>query len=188
MSLALLVTLLSDPQPVPAAATTAIVAEAAARPMLDGRCDDPAYQDATAHALGDGVGLFAVSDALSFTLCIALPQPGFAALDLVLEPEVGGPVELHVSARLGERPWTPTVARPWTFEPVSGWFSPVTPYVAMEGAAPRFRDVSAREIQFDRTQFDASSYGSRVSISALSPSAGERLSAGHAGDLVLLIA
>ena len=179
--------LLSDPQPVPLAATTAIFAEAATRPLLDGRCDDAAYQDTTAHALGDGVSLFAVSDAHSFTLCIALPQPGFAALDLVLEPEVGRPVELHVSAQLGERTWTPTLARPWTFGPVSGWFSPVTPYIGMEGATPRFRDVSAREIQFDRTRFHASSYGLRVSLSALGPSAGERLSAGHAGDLVLLI-
>ena len=143
----------------------ALTASVAPAPiLLDGRCDEPAWQSAASTDIGAGATLRAMADADHVYLCIALPPESQGTFDLYIATPSGAQTQLHVSAQTGERTrgengWTEDLA----FNNHVDWYAPPIPFEGMSRNAegqlrPDFANVASRELQLRRTRFDGDAW------------------------------
>jgi|GEM_PF-6653156 len=72
--------------------------------LVDGVCDEDAW-DQTPHLnIGEGAALDWLQDENYLYMCLQMPKGSYGTFDLYyLDPADGQPVDLHVSAQVGER-------------------------------------------------------------------------------------
>lgn len=133
----------------------------AATPMVDGRCSE--YTDARARTIPmrDGLVLHVLESDDAVWLCVPLPAESLGMLDLVVESEaLERPLNLHVSAQLGEWPEGDAAKTPtgpdsplwWNHQ---GWTANWLWFHGMQddGKRPNFAHAPARELQLSKQRF-----------------------------------
>jgi hypothetical protein len=115
--------------------------------LMDGRCDDPVWRRAPAHALGRGSAVRFAADRGFVYLCVT-PTPGsFATVDLYLDMSGGRLLQLHASAKLGERLRGPDGQWPgWRWWNHQGWSANTVPFTGERGSVA-FAPAEGRELQ-----------------------------------------
>ncbi len=146
-------------------AFAAPASDARPTPMVDGDCGEYAALGARTDTIAEGVVLYAYQDRDYVWLCYTLPAQSLGMLDLRVESDaLSQPVNLHVSAQLGEWPADPPGHAPqdaasplwWNHR---GWTAQGVRFNGMEPGAtparPHFRRGGARELQLSRARFGA---------------------------------
>lgn len=176
-----------------AGCTTAVHREAApAYPLLDGRCNEYQGLGAAYEALPHDVTLFLFQDESYVWLCASLPPNSFGTADIVISaPALESPVNLHVSAQIGEWPANDPDAAPKTSESdlwwrVSGWYAvPVrmNGYVEDEaGRRARFIPSEGRELQLAKERFGRGEWRMNFTLRAVTKADGERTSISYPAE------
>ena len=143
-------------------------------PLLDGVCDEYSQLESRVYELPHGVQLNLVQDADYVWLCYSLPPESYGTLDLRIEtPALEDPLNLHVSAQLGEwradhpdeAPVGPSSDIWWRIE---GWSANSvringtreTP----QGPRPHFLADVGRELQLSKSRFGRGEWRLRFEI------------------------
>ncbi len=153
------------------AASAAVAAEkdgSSAYPLLDGACGEYPALAQSRHRIADDVELFLFQDRDYVWLCYTLPANSFGMADVtVASPGLAKPLNLHVSAQLGEwladepdaAPAAPDSPKWWNHR---GWSGTTVPFNGAsasldEAGKPRvdynFRRTRAREMQLSKARF-----------------------------------
>lgn len=130
-------------------------------PLVDGDCGEYAALGARTDTIADGVVLHAYQDRDYVWLCYTLPAESMGMLDLRVESAaLPTPLNLHVSAQLGEWPadgQAPQDAASPQWWNHHGWTAHWIRFNGMDMSAtparPRFRRGGARELQLSRARF-----------------------------------
>lgn len=143
--------------------TTPSLAGDAPPPLVDGDCGEYATLGARVEDMGEGVVLHAYRNRDATWFCYTLPEGSFGGLDLRVDSDaLPEPLNLHVSAQLGEwpaerpglAPEGPASARWWNHH---GWTAHWVRFNGMDADAtpprPRFRTGGARELQLAHPRF-----------------------------------
>ena len=151
-----------------------------AYPMLDGRCGDVAALG-EAHALPYGLTLHIFQDAGYVWLCVPLDGNDYGVLDMYLEaPNLPAPLNLHVSAQLGE--WradqpdsAPKTANSSKWWEIGGWLSNPLRFNGMieDGSRPNFRQNPGREVQLSKTHFGQGTWKIQLKLTAIAAAEGQ---------------
>jgi hypothetical protein len=154
-----------------------LAAALAARPypLADGRCSEYADIGAERLALEHGVTLWAYQDKHFVWLCLQPANDGMAVLDLGLDaPGLEEPLDLHVSAQLGEWPWrveAPATPADPLWGRTTGWTGNVSPhrFTARDqgGFAHQVGKVAGRELQLSKARFGRGTWRLIVSLQFL---------------------
>ncbi len=141
----------------------AVPASAYDYPLLDGRCDEYQSMGAELIAEGDAISVLLFQDADYVWICYALPAESYGTLDLVVDsPGLTDPMNLHVSAQLGEwradrpdeAPQDSNSDRWWR---IDGWWSNAVSFNGMketdEGPRLNFQSSEGRELQLSKARF-----------------------------------
>jgi hypothetical protein len=147
-------------------------------PLLDGRCDEYAALAAERHRVTSTVDLFVLQDRDYVWLCYTLPPDTFGALDMVLAaPALAEPLNLHVSAQLGEWPAgqpAPADASSSTWWNQRGWSAFPVPF---NGTKPdgsiKFRPTPGRELQLGKARFGRGRWTLRMQIYGVDAGGGD---------------
>lgn len=126
--------------------------------LLDGACGESEYAGALVVELGSGQRLQVLRRGEELWLCIPVRSGGLATLDFFLvSPGEKSPLNLHVSAQIGERrlaagQW-PEYSW-WNHQRWSAFWVPFNGFEG-EGAArrPKFNSTSGRELVLDLGRF-----------------------------------
>ena len=158
-------------------------ASAPAYPLLDGRCDE--YQRVGAEVLAedDTISVLLFQDADYVWLCYALPEDSYGTLDLLVDsPGLAEPINLHVSAQLGE--WRaghpdegPQKSNSDDWWKVHGWWSNAASWNGMretdEGPRSKFQTSEGSELQLSKARFGRGTWRLNFSIGAVRDADGE---------------
>jgi hypothetical protein len=144
-------------------ALTGAHAASLAPPLVDGDCGEYPGLGVKPLALAPEVDLFVYQDQHYVWLCYTYADNSYGTVDLRLEtPALSAPLNLHVSAQIGEWPAEEPEAAPegpqsdrwWNAE---GWIAnPVWPNgldESGETVRPRYKNDPARELQLSRERF-----------------------------------
>lgn len=154
--------------------TGAAQADATQYPLLDGQCDEYRRIGAEVLAEGDDISVLLFQDADYVWLCYALPDESYGTLDLVVDsPGLADPINLHVSAQLGE--WrvnhpgdVPQNAESDHWWKVRGWWSNAVSWNGVretdQGPRPNFQASEGRELQLSKTRFGKGAWQLSFSI------------------------
>jgi hypothetical protein len=150
---------------------------AAHYPLLDGRCDE--YRSIGAHVIAesDTISVLLFQDANYVWLCYTLPGDSYGTLDLEMDaPGLADPVNLHVSAQLGEWrighpeeiPQSAASDRWWS---VHGWWSNAVSWNGTretdDGPRQNFQSSEGRELQLSKERFGRGSWRLRFAIGSV---------------------
>lgn len=144
-------------------ATTGAHAAALAPPLVDGDCGEYPGLGVRPLTLAPKVDLFVYQDAHYVWLCYTYPDNSFGTVDVRLEtPALSAPLNLHVSAQLGEWPAEDPEAAPqdpqsdrwwnargWIANPV--WANGLDD--SGETVRTRYKNAPARELQLSQGRF-----------------------------------
>ncbi|AKS42554.1 hypothetical protein [Wenzhouxiangella marina] len=150
---------------------------AAQYPLLDGRCDE--YRSIGAHVIAesDTISVLLFQDADYVWLCYTLPGDSYGTLDLEVDsPGLADPLNLHVSAQLGE--WrvdhpeeVPQSAASDRWWKVHGWWSNVVSWNGTretdDGPRQNFQPSEGRELQLSKARFGRGAWRLRFAIGSL---------------------
>ena len=144
-------------------------------PLLDGDCGEYAGLGADELDLGDGITLHVTQDEEAVYVCLPLPEDSFGMMDIEIDtPELAAPLNLHISAQLGEWPLgesgpdSPNSDAWWATE---GWFANtayfngMTDYDGQPG--PRFKSAKGREVVLSKARFGRGLWELRFRISGI---------------------
>lgn len=122
-----------------ATASAAQSRQTPAYPLLDGACDEyPALAQAK-YEVSDDITLYLFQDRDYVWLCYTLPENSFGMADLVVDaPALDAPLNLHVSAQLGEWPAGKPEAAPASADSAQWWN-----HRGWTGATVRFNGAKA---------------------------------------------
>lgn len=173
-------------------------------PMLDGDCAE--FRElAQAHfAVGEGVTLYQYQDHHYVWFCYTIPKDSFGTTDLRIEaPAPGEPLNLHVSAQLGEwpanrpdlAPVTPDSDRWWNHRGWTGYWTGFNGFDTRPdkdgkaGKTLRFARLAGREIQLDKRRFGRGEWRWRIEIRAIMGADGKSrdLHFPAQGDVTLMV-
>lgn len=137
--------------------------------LLDGRCDRDEYHQAAVVEIGPEQVAYLMRSGPFAALCVPLRPPGLGTLDLYLvTPGQPVPINLHVSAQVGER-WR--VGESWTAEAWwnhQGWAANWVPFEGFAGEGEnrraRFGSSSARELLLDLGRFGFGRWRYRLEV------------------------
>lgn len=157
-----------------------------AYPLMDGRCDEfPAIAQAQ-YAVEEGITLYQFQDRHYVWFCYTIPEGDFGTMDLhVAAPGLEAPLNLHVSAQLGEwrvdrpedAPLNPQSDRWWNHH---GWTGYWTGFNGFEtradepGQSPRFRRHPGREVQLDKRRFGRGEWHWSIEVNGITGADGKR--------------
>ncbi|MEE4303810.1 MAG: hypothetical protein V2J19_06605 [Wenzhouxiangella sp.] len=137
-------------------------------PLLDGRCDEYPGLGAGVVTENEMISVLFFQDADYVWLCYTLPGESYGTLDLEVDsPGLADPVNLHVSAQLGE--WrvdhpeeVPQNAESDRWWSVHGWWSNAVSWNGTretdDGPRPNFRASEGRELQLSKARFGRGSW------------------------------
>lgn len=127
--------------------------------LLDGLCPDAEWALARRLDLGGGVTLLAQADSFTVTFCVLLPPESAGAMDLYIDTPLDEPVDLHLSAQVGERTMSGGVWPAWSgFGNHQDWYGPPVRF-NVTGSTPLgertvvFQPSATRELQFATRRF-----------------------------------
>lgn len=143
--------------------------------LMDGTCEDAAWQSAGFHEIGVGARLrFAANEDFVY-LCIEAPPESFANVDLYILNDTSVH-NLHASAQLGERVKSETGWPDFRWWNHSGWTANWLPYVGRRvdngRALPPFGFAPGREFQIARSKFPGSEWRLMVHVHELATANG----------------
>lgn len=120
--------------------------------MIDGRFGKGEWRGATRLPVNDSVSLLVKQDEENLYLCLraATPQPALVMVDLYLAHS-GGLLNLHASAKLGERSWNGTSYGDWVWWNNDGWQANVARIDKIEER--KFLRDEAKEFQLRKARF-----------------------------------
>jgi hypothetical protein len=120
--------------------------------MIDGRYEDAEWQGAAKIVVNDSTSLYAKQDEDNIYLCLrtATVQPALVMVDLFLTQK-GGLLNLHASAKLGERSWNGSSYGEWVWWNNSGWQATVARIDRIEER--KFLRDEAKEFQLRKSRF-----------------------------------
>ena len=167
-------------------------AQTSVPPLVDGKCQEYEGLAATVLDLDHGVKLHIYQNEHYVWLCYCYQPGSYGTLDLVLAaPELDRPLNLHVSAQLGEWPANPLEAAPknpesdkwWNHE---GWTAneiwPNGTDRSGEAPRPKFKNADARELQISKARFGKGDWKMKFNIRALRTTSGMANLTFPAGD------
>ena len=163
----ILVGLLLSGAPSPALAST--VPQGHEPLLLDGRCDGEEYKGSASVDLGHGVTMKVIRVGSQLGLCIPLRPGSLGTLDLFLvTPRQRQPLNLHVSAQIGERQLIGGRWPEWAFWNHRAWAAPWVPFEGFDGEGaerrPRWGTGAARELVLDTRRFGEGRWLFRVEL------------------------
>ena len=131
----------------------------------------------------DTISVLLFQDADYVWLCYALPEESYGTLDLLVDsPGLADPINLHVSARLGEwqaghRDEGTQESRSDRWWKIHGWWSNAARWNGMretdEGPRPGFLKSEGRELQLSKARFGRGTWRLNFSIGAVRDADGE---------------
>ncbi len=132
-----------------------------ASPMLDGRCDDQAVLAREKYEVVEGIDIYWSQDEDYVWICHTIPPGARSWLDLYLEaPGIEEPINLHVSAQLGEWPADeegPDGPRSDEWWQVHGWTATTARFNGYQGEGENrrvhFLPSEGREMQLSKEHF-----------------------------------
>lgn len=151
-----------------AGAASASKAKGPAYPLLDGDCGEYAVLAQARYEVSDAVTLYLFQDRDYVWLCYTLPENSFGMADLVVDaPALDAPLNLHVSAQLGEWPAGKPEAAPASADSAQwwnhrGWTGTTVRFngakaelddAGKPGVDYNFRLSPARELQLSKQRF-----------------------------------
>lgn len=158
-----------------------------AYPLLDGACAEYEALGATAVRVDADVELMSFQDADYVWLCFQLPAGSYGTLDMQIKaPGMEAPLNLHVSAQLGEwradRPnEAPKDANSDKWWKVSGWWANTLRFnggvESKNGLQPKFLTGEGRELQISKAKFGRGDWDIRFEINDVAKSDGSFRSA-----------
>lgn len=123
-------------------------------PVLDGRCEEAAWERAATLDLGQGAILMALHDAERVYVCVRPTSQGLGTLDLNLATANGEVINLHVSAQVGERVLGADGHWPeFEWRNNDGWYGVPVPLSGFANGRPEFARGTAREMALDKARF-----------------------------------
>lgn len=147
---------------------------ASSYPLLDADCEEYPGLGAKVVDAAKDVTLFAFETDHFVYLCASLPEESLGTADLVLAtPSLPSPINLHVSAQIGEwfvndpdsAPQTADSDRWWRVE---GWYAPTVRLNGFEetqnGRRPRFIPSAGREWQISKARFGAGEWRLKLTL------------------------
>lgn len=162
-----------------------------AYPLLDGACDEyPSLAQAT-YKISDDLTLYLFQDRDYVWLCYTLPENSFGMADLVVAaPALTQPLNLHVSAQLGEWPADKPNAAPASADSPQwwnhrGWSGTTVPFngakAALDDAGKpkvdyNFRMTRARELQLSKQRFGRGGWRWHIDIRNVADGKGGQVS------------
>ena len=151
-------------------------------PLLDGRCQEYEELGTTQVPIAAASVLYIFQDETYVWLCASLPPGSYGTGDLWIDsPSIAEPLNLHVSAQLGEwladRPEeVPTDATSDRWWNNNGWSSNIMAYGGLrsrgERKIPRFRPAEGREFQLAKERFGRGEWRLRLSLSGVASAEG----------------
>ncbi len=122
--------------------------------LMDGKCDDSEWRDAMEAAVAPGHVLRVKRTERYVFMCITYPDDSFGTLEgYVTTARQTTPLNIHVSAKVGDRLWTEEGWPRFEWWAAEGWWSNAVRYNSFEDGEQRFLGAPAREIQFDLDHF-----------------------------------
>jgi len=152
-------------------------AQTAAPPLVDGKCQEYEGLSAQVIELDHGVKLHFYQNQHYVWICYCYQEGSYGTLDLQVEaPGLDEPLNLHVSAQLGEWPVNKPEEQPQ--DPLSdkwwnhvGWTAneiwPNGIDRSGERAQPQFKNAKARELQLSKARFGRGEWKLKFNIRAL---------------------
>lgn len=150
---------------------------AQAPPMVDGSCDEYARLKAQKFAVSADVDLHIYQDKHFVWLCYTYPDGSMGTTDIKLKtPTFVEPINLHVSAQLGEWPVNKPELAPKDGESdlwwnTKGWTANAVWMNGLDttGDTPRvkFKNAKAREIQIGKERFGRGTWTLSMNIRAI---------------------
>lgn len=146
-------------------------------PLVDGSCDEYAGLKAQKLSVSPDVELHIYQDKYFVWMCYSYPEGSFGTADIRLKtPAFPDPLNLHVSAQLGEWPANKPDMAPKTGESdlwwnAKGWTANTVWMNGMDrtGDTPRikFKNAKAREIQIGKERFGRGTWSISMEIRAI---------------------
>lgn len=127
---------------------------------LDGRIGADEWRDGVRLVAGE-FELFAKARASDLLLAVRFDAPQAAGVDLFVDTRSGGILNLHASARLGERGISGGGWVPWAWGNNRGWTSHTT---SPDPATGRFPDQEGREFRIARALLPAGRVRIRIVV------------------------
>ncbi|MCL1633318.1 hypothetical protein M2650_01475 [Luteimonas sp. SX5] len=162
-----------------------------AYPLLDGECGEYPALAQSKHPVADDVVLYVFQDRDYVWLCYTLPANSFGMADLtVAAPALKKPLNLHVSAQLGEWPADEPNAAPagpdsprwWNHR---GWSGTTVPFNGAKATLDEtgkpevdynFRMTRARELQLSKQRFGRGQWRWHIDIRNVADEKGGQMS------------
>ncbi len=158
-------------------------AQAASYPHFDGKCTEYKSLKASAYKLPHNVGMSIFQDENYVWICLDLPPESYGALDLSVDaPGLKEPMNLHVSAQLGEWPIAKPEEMPQTAESekwgnVTGWYSNAVAFNGMntsgENPRPKYKFSTGRELQISKAHFGRGTWELKLELGLVRDSEGK---------------
>jgi len=167
-----------------------ILAQEPGSPLMDGRCNEYATLAQEHHALAPQVDLHVFQDDDYVWLCYSLPPESHGTLDMYIDaPRLAQPLNLHVSAQLGEWPADgegPSGARSEQWWQVDGWWANTAHFNGSRGEGenrrPYFRPSEGRELQMSKEHFGRGEWRLQLDIQGLEVPGGRIIFPEDVGD------
>ncbi|NAS30687.1 hypothetical protein GTQ40_06865 [Flavobacteriaceae bacterium R38] len=141
--------------------------------LLDGRCGNDEWEDATKIELSAGASIYLMYDEDYFYFCACGKAEDYTILDLYIEhAETGRLHKFHLSAQMGEsiltdNGWEPASGK-WELKDYAGFW---VPYNGLEDPEnrinPLFKSGTHRQMQISRKKFAGNTWNMMFSLSGI---------------------
>lgn len=143
----------------PAQAQSAITPPKGSEILLDGKCADNEWSDATTIGSNRGHSIRVKRSNRYLYMCITYPEDATGTFEgYLVTKKQPTPLNFHVSAKIGDREWKDDGWPIWEWWAAEGWWSTPARYNSFREGERRFLRTPAREIQFDLDYFGRSGW------------------------------
>ncbi len=134
--------------------------------LLDGRCEPAEWLGSAAIDLGQGYRLRIQQQAGLAAVCLSVPAGSHGSADYFLStPVLASPLNLHASAKLGERTARSDGTWPdFTWWNHRGWSASVVGWDRVEGGKPVFLPLADRELVLSTARFGCGAWSFRAEV------------------------
>lgn len=122
--------------------------------LMDGRCETSEWADAALVSSTQGHTLRIKKSDRYLMMCITYPEDGRGTFEgYLVTDKQKTPLNIHVSAKVGDREWSPSGWPEFEWWAAEGWWSNPVRFNSAEEEETRFLPSPAREVQFDLDHF-----------------------------------
>ncbi|MBQ4819522.1 hypothetical protein [Aquimarina sp. MMG016] len=154
-----------------------------APPLVDGNCNEYIKLGANSISISEDVNLYIFQDDYYVWISYCYPEGSYGTVDLEIETNtISDPLNLHVSAQMGEWPLNNKDLKPKNPESdlwwkTNGWTANPVWINGMDKTADRlrykFKNGEAREIQLSKNRFGKGEWKIRMNVRSILNKAGE---------------